>query len=130
VSREKPKPKDHLPCKPSPNMWGMEKSSKRRSLENEARLAVDIGGKATPGSGNQHWPMGKGDIAHPGVMVEGKETSGSRLSVGVDVVGKVYREASNVGKEPAIILLVYGLPDPLPKEWVCITKGFFAELLE
>lgn len=104
-------------------------SVKEKSLRTEARLADEIGFVTTPGSGNQHWPSGKGDGKHPVFMFEIKETDKGSISIGSRDIGKLYREASNVGKEPAIILTARGIPDPIPKDWVCVPSEVFTDML-
>lgn len=116
---------------PQPKMWSdSEESVKQKSMRNEQRLADEIGFETTPGSGNTPWASKKGDGSHPEFMFELKETEGSRIGIGVRDIGKLNREARNVGKEPAIVLSAYGLPEPIPQEWVCVTKEMFIELLQ
>ncbi len=111
-------------------MWeASDPSVKEISLKNEQRLADEIGFDVTPGSGNTPWASKKGDGSHPDFMFECKETNKARIAIGLRDIAKLYREARNVGKEPAIVLSAYGLPDPLPKEWVSVPVEVFAELL-
>lgn len=116
---------------PQPNMWDApEKSVKRKSLENESRLAQEIGFELTPASGNQPWPGGKGDGSHPLFMFELKETKHARITIAERDLAKLCREAATVGKDPAIVLSAYGLPDPIPKDWVVVSADSFRSLLE
>ena len=123
-------PNKLLPKKPRPTMWDKEPSTKAVSIKNEKRLENELGCRRTSGSGNTPFPSSKGDHTHPRIMFEAKETKHARISVGVRDIAKLYREASVVGKEPALVLSAYGLPDPLPKDWVVIPVDFFTELLE
>lgn len=125
-------PKEHEPKRFRPTMFEDEpiKGVKEKSLATERRLAQEIGFDLTPGSGNQFWPGGKGDGRHPVFMFEAKETKHASVTMGPDVIGKLCREASAVGKDPALILTMYGLPEPLPKDWVCVPSEVFRSLLE
>jgi hypothetical protein len=111
-------------------MWEEAESSvKATSLKNEERLSEEIGFALTPGSGNRDWPGMKGDGAHPRFMFELKETKYARISVGGKDIGKLCREAAAVGKDPALVLSAYALPDPLPKDWVAVPASVFRYLL-
>lgn len=123
------KTKPHTPKKPRPKMWDLEVSTKKKSMENEARLSEEVGFDLTPGSGNQHWPGGKGDGSHPMFMFELKETKHQRISISTKDLAKLCREAGTVGKDPAVILSAYGMPDPIPKDWVAVPAGTFRYLL-
>lgn len=111
--------------KPSPQMWEHEPSVKETSLKNEKRIAKEIGFNLTRGSGNTPWPNAKGDGSHPQIMFECKETQKATLSISQKVLAKLCREAGTVGKEPALVMSAYGLPDPIPKDWVAVPMSFF-----
>lgn len=98
-------------------------------MQNEQRLAEEIGFTVTPGSGNQPWPGGKGDGSHPVFMFELKETVKDRIGVNSKVLGKLCREAGAVGKDPALCLSAYGLPEPIPQDWVAVPAAVFRYLL-
>lgn len=117
--------------KPTPKMWTTEEPSvKRKSLNNEKRISKKLGFKLTPGSGNQDWPTRKGDGTTAEFVYELKETIKDRLSLTSDVLAKICREAGTVGKHPALVLSMYGLEDPIPKEWVAVPIDVFEELVE
>jgi hypothetical protein len=99
-------------------------------MRNEKRLAEEVGFATTPASGNTPWASKKGDGSHPEFMFELKETEKARIAIGLRDIGKLYREACNAGKEPAIILSAYGLPKPIPQEWACVPVEMFAEMLK
>jgi hypothetical protein len=111
-------------------MWDGEPSVKAKSLKNEKRISKALGIIPTKGSGNTVWPSAKGDGAHSQIMFEYKETDKATLSVDKTVLGKLCREAAVVGKESALVMSAYGLPDPIPKDWVAVPLPFFEELLE
>jgi len=122
------KPKKHTPNKPRPNMWDAEEpSAKAKSMGNEKRLSKALGFRLTPGSGNTPWVSVKGDGVTSEFMVECKETKGSKIIVGIDILTKLCNEAARAGKDPVLVLSAYGIPDPIPKEWVCFPLGVFEE---
>ena len=103
---------------------------KTKSLKNEKRLSQKLGFKLTPGSGNQDWPSKKGDGVTKEFVFECKETERDRFSLTPDVLGKIYREASTTGKNPVLVISMYGMPDPIPKEWAMVPIEVFNELTQ
>jgi len=63
-------------------------------------------------------------------VFECKETKHARISVGEREVAKLCRQAGTVGKDPALVLSIYSLPDPIPKDWVAVPAHVFRSLLE
>ena len=123
-------PKHFEPKKPKPKMWEIKEDPVRTvSSRNEQRLAGELGVGGVPGSGCMEWPSLKGDLTHPDILFEAKETKHTSIRVGASVVAKICKEATAVGKIPALILSAYGLPDPLPKDWVCVPAPLFSALL-
>ncbi len=117
--------------KPRPLMWNLpEKTTKQKSLENENRLGKEIGFDLQKGSGNQPWPGMKGDGKHPHFLFECKETKHKSIRIASRDVMKIYREARALGKDPALVMSAYSLPDPLPKDWVAVPANTFRWLLE
>ena len=117
--------------KPTPKMWMTEEPSvKKKSLANEKRISKKLGFKLTPGSGNQDWPSRKGDGVTQEFVFELKETIKDRFTISPDVLAKVCREAGIVGKVPVLVVSMYGLEDPIPKEWAMIPIDSFNEMKE
>lgn len=122
------KPKDFVPKKPRPHMWDApEPSVKKKSLENESRLSKVLDFKLTPGSGNTDWVLRKGDGSTDDFMIECKETTKSKISIGESVIAKLCCEAAVAGKDPVLVLSAYGIPESLPQEWVCFPASLFKE---
>jgi hypothetical protein len=112
-------------------MWNEEvESVKSTSLKNEKRISKRLGFKLTPGSGNQDWASKKGDGTTAEFVFELKETVKNRFTITPDVLAKLWREAKTVGKNPALVISMYGLEDPVPKEWVAVPMEVFKEFLE
>jgi len=123
-------PKEFIPSKKAPKMWDKEEDSpKRKSLQNEKRLSKEVGFRLTPASGNMSIPAFKGDGQTKQFMFECKETETDKLTLGVKVFSKLCREAAAIGKDPALILSLYGFPDPIPKDWVVIPAEVFSYLV-
>ena len=114
-----------------PKMWDEEEpdSPKAKSQKNEARLSEEVGFNLTRGSGNQPWPFMKGDGQTKSMMFELKETEAARIVIGTNVISKLCREARSVGKDPVLVLSAYGMPEPLPKDWVCVPVELFHQLV-
>lgn len=124
-------PKEHQPKKPAPKMWETEKVSvKKQSLANERRISKKLGFKLTPGSGNQAWPSRKGDGTTDEFVFELKETIRDRFTITPEVLAKLWREAGTAGKHPALVISMYGLEEPVPKEWVAVPMEVFNEMKE
>jgi hypothetical protein len=112
-------------------MWNEEvESVKSTSLKNEKRISKRLGFKLTPGSGNQGWASKKGDGTTEEFVFELKETIKDRFTITPDVLAKLWREAKTVGKHPALVISLYGLSEPVPKEWVAVPMEVFEELVE
>jgi len=62
-------------------------------------------------------------------MYECKETKKKTLSINRRTIAKLCGEAARAGKDPAFIMSVYGLDEPLPKEWVAIPLEAFKVIL-
>lgn len=120
------KPKSHVPSIPRPIPLGPDEDPVRtKSIRSEKRLSLEIGFELTPGSGSTPRPSRKGDGSTDQFMIECKETIGTRISIGPNVIGKLCSEAAAVGKDPVLILSIYGMPEPLPKEWVVFPANLF-----
>ncbi len=113
-------------------MWGQEPKIDRKTLSDkqEARLAEEMGFKQTKGSGNQRWPSMKGDGDWPGYKVELKRSKKDSICVDAQVIRKITREATKVGKEPMLLVTADGMPEPLDKDWAIIPARVLRGLLQ
>lgn len=125
-------PKEFQPKRPTPKMWEEREPDpvKTKSLRNEKRLSKKLGFKLTPGSGNQAWPSRKGDGNTSKIMFECKETERDRFTITPDILSKLCKEAGTIGSSPALVISMYGLQEPIPKEWVAIPIEVFNELTQ
>jgi Holliday junction resolvase len=112
-------------------MWSNEPEAvKTTSLKNEKRLSKEMGFKLTPGSGNQAWPSKKGDGNSLDLMYECKETIKDRFNITPDVLAKLCREAATIGKDPVLVVSMYGMPEPIPKEWAMVPIDVFNQMTQ
>lgn len=95
----------------------------------EQKLAKRMGGRLTPGSGNQ--VGAKGDIVLADVLMETKATEAESYRLELDLLAKIETEALASGKNPAFhVQFVHG--DARPKRfgsWVMIPEWLFQRLL-
>lgn len=116
--------------RPTPVFGGPKESqdNKSRSVRHENRLAKELGSRTTPNSGALPFIGDKGDLQDDLFVWQAKLTKGSNLSLGSKVLLEVCRQASQLGKIPALALTMEGLPDHLEKDWVCLPTHIFKEM--
>lgn len=115
--------KKKLARSPSQNFLGGESgelSVKEASMLNEERLSKSIGFRLTPGSGCVQELRKKGDGRTDDFVIECKETKAASIRITGEMLGKVYKEAKVSGKEPVMVISIYGMEDPIPKDWVMV----------
>lgn len=99
-----------------------------RVAEND--LAKRLGGRTRPGSGNI--AGAKGDVVLPTFLVENKATETKTMSLKQDWLLKIYFEALEQGKTPALSFQFTNDAGKTDKNdrWVVITEAAFKELTE
>jgi len=98
--------------------------------KSEQRVAKEIGARVRPASGAM--PGAKGDMEVRRALVEAKSTTGNSISVNLDWLAKIAREAMAEGKTPALTVS-YVDDDGRPRQdgdWVMIPLYMFRELFE
>ena len=95
----------------------------------EIQASKRLGGRLQHGSGNHS--HSKGDILTAGFLIESKSTVAESLSVKVDWLRKIAKEAADVSKEPALILQFVDGNGKVLREggWVMVPERVFKELL-
>lgn len=83
-------------------MW----TNKQKSERQERRIAQDLSGRTTPGSGSR-WGARR-DVRSDQWLVEAKTTVGDRFSVPLRELLYLRHQACNVGLEPAFIVEFQG----------------------
>jgi hypothetical protein len=97
-----------------------EVSVKETSMLNEKRLSEKLGFRLTPGSGCAGWLRKKGDGRTDDYVVECKETKARSIRITEEMLKKVYAEAKLSGKEPVMVISIYGMDEPTPADWVMV----------
>ena len=109
----------------------VEKGGKGRQGRRAESLLVDrVGGKATIGSGNKEGS--KGDVVLGNFLMENKTSTGKSLKLELDWLLKIYQEALETEKTPALSFqFVNELGKSEKRErWVCIPEAAFLELFD
>lgn len=105
---------------------GLKGSKSRRQ---EKRLAKELNGFTTPGSGSGSM---KGDVRTTEDMVEAKTTSKTQFTLKLETLRKLEVEAAAVGKRPVLVIQI---DDDSPlfflhPEWVVLPKHDYLALKE
>lgn len=111
-----------------------ENDTRKTSFErHERKVASDLGGGLTIGSGNKGM---KGD-AHGGdanagqrVMAEAKCTKGKSMSIKLSWLDKLVKEALHAGMQPALYLRFEAAQFQGATDWAMIPAERYKELLE
>ena len=96
--------------------------------KSEKRVAKELGARERPASGAM--PGAKGDMEVRRALLEAKSTTGNSISVSLDWLAKIAREARSDGKTPALTVSYVdddGRPRP-DGDWVLIPLYAFKEL--
>lgn len=95
----------------------------------EKKTAVRLGARVTPASGALD--AFKGDFAVKDWLVENKSTVNASMSVKLDWLQKISREAAPNGKTPALaVQFCNEQGEPVPGgRWVMVPEDVFEELL-
>ena len=107
---------------------GSKKSIKKQANEREKRIAKDLGGSAVPASGSLDGA--KGDVSTDQFLIDSKHTSSKSMIVTSKMLNKISKEAREIGKTPALILELGEVQLGTSKEWVCIPKRVFQEMVD
>lgn len=94
----------------------------------EKYLADKLGGHRQPLSGALD--HAKGDISLDKILLDSKQSNGTTITVAGRDLTKITREATQVGKEPGMVLTIEQIPDTTPKEWVMVPLDVFADLID
>ena len=96
----------------------------RKSQAQEARTAKAINGQRTPGSGA--FAGHKGDVISDDFLVECKMTVKKSISLKSAWLAKIYREAVEKGKYPALHITV----EESGQDWIAVPLTVFESLLD
>lgn len=109
------------------------RDSGHHGREAEKRIAKRLGGKQQPGSGALQGA--KGDVVIDtaiNVLLENKATAADSISIKLDWLLKVYQEALEQGRTPALAIQFTTLTGTSEKRgrWVMVPENVFQELIE
>lgn len=95
----------------------------------ETSLALRLGGQLTPGSGAL--AGAKGDVKKNEFLIENKSSQSASFSVKQEHLHKVYQEALETAKYPALAFQFVNSEGQSQKKdrWVCIPEAAFKELV-
>jgi len=103
---------------------------KRKSREQEERVAKGLGGKRQPASGALPDYGFKGDIRETDFLIEAKRTNAQSISVKSEWLLKIESEADRLGKLPALSLEIGKMFPGMEKDWCLIPMSVFKSLLD
>ena len=108
--------------RPTSNMFGEQKqlTNRERGDQHEIETAKKVGGRAQPNSGASPWLSYKADVSTEDFLYQCKTTDKDRYTLSKKVIAEIYRQATLVGKDPAIVVRLEAVPEPLPCEWVAV----------
>jgi hypothetical protein len=92
-------------------------SKKKKCNANEKRLAKKHGGRRQPNSGAL--PSHRGDIKRADYLIDLKQTEKMSISVKLEDLVKIMREANGEGLSPALLIHFENAKN-FPKDWVLI----------
>ena len=109
----------------------------KKSQKQEDRLAKKLGGKKQKGSGSAKF--NKGDVRMPEMLTEAKHTDKKSISVKLEYLRKITKEAQAYDLIPALAIAFGWLPTDsteekayraVERDWVLIPSAFLRELLD
>ena len=122
---------DSVKVKPKiPSYFDGREHKKRRakSMAQEDRIAKSVGGKRQKASGAL--PGGRGDVRSVELLGECKRTDKKSISITLDYLEKITKEASFYNKIPCVAIEIEAPPKFVNKDWILLPAGFVQELLE
>jgi hypothetical protein len=107
---------------PKPNTFLEKKAltNRERGDLHEVETAKKVGGRAQPNSGASPWLSYKADVSSEDFLYQCKTTDKDRYTLSKKVIAEIYRQAKLTGKDPAIVIRLEAVPEPLPCEWVAV----------
>ena len=116
---------DKKPKKVAVDRFAVDPNSHEK--EQNKRLDRSIGGTATPGSGRLSGY--KGDRELDGEFkIEEKATRAQSIAIRRKVLEKIYKEARQQNKEPALAISFLEGKSPAPSDWIAIPVELFREM--
>jgi len=117
-----------LPKMPAYFSGREEKKKRAKSISQEKRIAKNTGGRRQKASGAL--PGSKGDVRAVELLAECKRTDKKSISITIEYLEKITREASFYNKIPSVAIEIDNPPKFVNRDWVLLPAGFVEELLE
>jgi hypothetical protein len=105
-----------------------QKKQRAKSMAQENRVAKSVGGKRQKASGAL--PGVRGDVKSVELLGECKRTDKKSISITLDYLEKITKEASFYNKIPCVAIEIQSPPKFVNRDWVLLPAGFVQELLE
>tara|TARA_B100001057_G_scaffold343736_1_gene344664 strand:+ start:313 stop:699 length:387 start_codon:yes stop_codon:yes gene_type:complete len=117
--------------RPTSNVFTAPKklTNRERGDLHEEETAEKVGGRTQPNSGASPWISHKGDVSSDSFIYQCKTTDKKRYTLSEKVLGEVYRQAKLTSKEPAMVVRMEAIRDPIPKEWVCVPMSLWRDII-
>lgn len=105
-----------------------QKKQRAKSMAQENRVAKNVGGKRQKASGAL--PGVRGDVKSVELLGECKRTDKKSISITLEYLAKITKEASYYNKIPCVAIEIESPPKFVNRDWVLLPAGFVQELLE
>ena len=105
-----------------------EKKKRRKSMDQEERIAKTMSGYRVKASGAL--PGSRGDVKGKELLGECKRTDNKSISVSLAYLEKIVKEAAYYNKLPAVAIEFDNPPRRVPRDWVLLPAGLVQEMLE
>jgi len=113
------------PEKPRPQYWQEKPHEKRQNKV----LDKSVGGSLTPASGALDGAKGDREL-DGNLKIEQKATDKKSISIKFDWLEKIYREARQQGKEPALIFSYLKIKSIAPTDWAVMPVSLFKRMYD
>ena len=91
------------------------------------RLDKSLGGEPTPASGRFAGYKGDRELGD-GFKIEEKSTRAQSIAIRRKVLEKIYKEAKQQDKEPALSISFLEGKSPAPSDWIAVPVPLFREM--
>ena len=119
---------DEKPKIPSYFAGREQKQTRKKSMDQEDRIAKAVGGKRQKASGAL--PGARGDVRSVELLNECKRTDKKSISISIEYLQKITKEASYYNCIPSVSIEIASPPKFVNRDWVLLPAGFVKELLE
>jgi hypothetical protein len=119
---------DEKPRIPSYFAGREQKKQRKKSMDQESRIAKAVKGRRQKASGAL--PGNKGDVRSVELLGECKRTDKKSISITLEYLQKITKEAGFYNKIPCVAIEIQSPPKFVNRDWMLLPAGFVQELLE